>query len=304
MVRHGDFEIQLVEAATKNPFKEYHHNEQVFVEVEPGQEYFIAVKKVNSDIITSAVRLEFFVDGQKLGYATTFSARKTTDSFDYKGMWNYKNGISTHSSLKFVIPKSLPQHKSSKDAATTGLGMVEVKVFQALNPFKIKRSAFESPKIDEKTLAAGSQKSKPVRSLAGNHEEQAYYEKTATYYDKGRLLDTVTLYYCATPGLIQVGVLPSPPSSSLASSMAGHSTKKRSGSNAKFEEKRQRGTDAEECPFDAAAAAAAASMDNKEDEEVEIIKSEPKMYETVDLTMTDDDSDKEEDSKIPATTSS
>lgn len=50
MVRFDGFEVQLVEAKTKTPFKEHYHNRDVFVEVEPGQEYFIAIEKVGAEI--------------------------------------------------------------------------------------------------------------------------------------------------------------------------------------------------------------------------------------------------------------
>jgi hypothetical protein len=48
MVRQGDFEISLVHADTKLPFKEHIKDGNVYVEVEPDEEYFICMQRVGN----------------------------------------------------------------------------------------------------------------------------------------------------------------------------------------------------------------------------------------------------------------
>ena len=49
MVRQGDFEISIVLADTKIPFKEHTKDGKVYVEVEPDEDYFISMKPVGND---------------------------------------------------------------------------------------------------------------------------------------------------------------------------------------------------------------------------------------------------------------
>ena len=85
MVKQGDFEIELVHADSKVPFKEHEKDGKVYVEVEPDAEYYISVKRIgrNHD---GSLMVQYLVDDQDLGYHTTF--HKIDEEPDYSGVWN------------------------------------------------------------------------------------------------------------------------------------------------------------------------------------------------------------------------
>ena len=65
MVRQGWFEIELINAETKVPFKEHTHTDgRTYAEVEPDTDYFIHVRSHKN----KKVILKFSVDGKDLGY--------------------------------------------------------------------------------------------------------------------------------------------------------------------------------------------------------------------------------------------
>ena len=49
MVVRSGFEVNLVDATTKIPFKEHEKDGKIYVEMEAEAEYFIAVRRVNMD---------------------------------------------------------------------------------------------------------------------------------------------------------------------------------------------------------------------------------------------------------------
>lgn len=65
MVIVNDFEIQIVTAEEKIPFKEHKNGLNTYVEVEPDAEYFLSVRKVRSSSTDCLVTLE--IDGKCLG---------------------------------------------------------------------------------------------------------------------------------------------------------------------------------------------------------------------------------------------
>ena len=67
MVVYRGFSVQLVDAETKEPFKEFSKDNKHYAEVEPGAEYFIRLQRVAGGT-SSIVRSSFTVDGVDLGY--------------------------------------------------------------------------------------------------------------------------------------------------------------------------------------------------------------------------------------------
>lgn len=68
MVRQGDFEVKLVEAQSKVPFKEFSHDGKIYVEAEPGQEYFISIEKKGTEFHSGTLLTDNYVDGKSLVY--------------------------------------------------------------------------------------------------------------------------------------------------------------------------------------------------------------------------------------------
>ena len=210
MVQHGDFTIELVEAHSKIPFKEHMHDGKTYVEVEPDAEYFISIAKPGAVEFRqiATLRVEIHVDGKFLG---SYSTYKTTSKYCnpvFQGTWTYENGTSSHTALKFVVPTIRAGGMSLAELAA--VGKVEVKLFQALNPTPgIRNAATSTPSVALKaTVAAGFDKGKKiVRSSEGSlTTEKQKTDAACIQYQKGDLLSTITLYYCTTPGLIQMGV--------------------------------------------------------------------------------------------------
>ena len=46
VVRNG-YQVQLVDARTKIPFKEHEKDGKIYVEAEPDAEYFIAIRRIS-----------------------------------------------------------------------------------------------------------------------------------------------------------------------------------------------------------------------------------------------------------------
>lgn len=119
---------------TKDTFKKFYDFQtgQAFVEVEPDQEYFVAVSKPLANYFTGALKVEILVVGQSMGYFIEIrSERIVSPHFDYAGNWSYKYGMSKMTLMKFVIPNIVPgAHKP----CCPHFGKVECKVFQVANP--------------------------------------------------------------------------------------------------------------------------------------------------------------------------
>ena len=119
MVKVEDFTVQLVAVDTNEPFKEHTAPDgQVYAEVEPDMDYFIAVR---SDV--GGVKMEFHVDGVDLGYYSDFL--QSDGSTYYEGSSERNGGRETMTALRFYKTR---QDKGAA-AQSTMLGKVEVKIF-------------------------------------------------------------------------------------------------------------------------------------------------------------------------------
>lgn len=220
MVMQGDIEVQLVYAETddgsKPPFKEHPKHAQVYVEVEPDCEYFIAVRRAkHSDIATYECR--FQVDDQDLGYHLHLSHVK--DDFGYYGLLERKDGIQTTHALKFVKPRI---SQSGADTQSRLLmGKVTVSVYEAkFHGYTISSGQprdFSAATLAEPVVGLGNgmlAKKKGLRTGQGSTQlpkvEVGGGSGKSPKWSTGRLVDTIELNYCAALGLIEVGVLAKP----------------------------------------------------------------------------------------------
>jgi hypothetical protein len=101
MVVQGEFLIELVEAKTKKAFQEHEKDGKYYIEVEPDVEYFIHLRRIYNT--QGTVRSQCCVDGQDLGYHHSWMGAVGRDY--HAGLWEVKDGVSSHKSLKVIQPK-------------------------------------------------------------------------------------------------------------------------------------------------------------------------------------------------------
>ncbi|MGK3749121.1 MAG: hypothetical protein ACI8RD_001413 [Bacillariaceae sp.] len=224
MVVVNDFKFQLVSAEddNKTPFKEWKSKTKTYVEVEPDAEYFLSIEMAQPS--STSLYCEYYVDGKDLGYHDVVPANHIINPPRIRGIFSRSNSTETMKALKFV--KALFHSSNSKDdigfGSTMGAGMGEIKmkVYQAIENGYTSTgtqtnftSSFTTSSIDIEDGAFVTMK-KNIRSGEGN---KSVVTKTSNMngvkmtYLKGPQLYTIPLNYCATLGLISVGVLPKPP---------------------------------------------------------------------------------------------
>ena len=215
MVQQGDFKIEIVEAQSKIPFKEHHKDGKIFVEVEPEIEYYISTQKITS---TShhRTRLEIYIDGQKLDYHVDYKPLEIGTAPTYRGLRSVANGFRTYTALKFEKPRST-YNGGTRVMPGQLMGKIELIIYENIPTGGTRVSTAHQAKktigsgIDSE-LAQGSKRKKVLRSTEGTANFSGKHNSTAhkRSYKKGRLVDTITLNYCAAVGLIVAGVLPKP----------------------------------------------------------------------------------------------
>ena len=212
MVVINDFEFQIVTAEEKVPFKEHQNGLNTYVEVEPDAEYFLSVRKVRSSSTDCLVMLE--IDGKFLGYAQPFPRHAISKMS--LGIYSRSKGVDIHKALKFV-KASFTSADMGIGSTMAGMGKIELKVHHAIPMGRsrledVKSSSFAASTINSVDKARVTMK-KNLRSGEGHSIEAEQYDSNALYQEwrTGAHLYTITLYYCATPGLIAVGVLSKPP---------------------------------------------------------------------------------------------
>ncbi|CAB9512936.1 expressed unknown protein [Seminavis robusta] len=204
MVIQGRFKLELVTAEnTDHPFKEHSRNGKHYAEVEPEAEYFIRVQVLEEGEFP--VIATFEVDGVDLGYHGRFF--QTSSSL--KGAWQYKNGTSAHSALRFEKPRfsanNDPQQPAKPPSAM--MGTVSVYFYRAVFSHKRKRPDHDRKEISNAAESASSGK-ETIRSGQGSTlRTQSNVSIEEDVYHKGDLLETLTLNYCTAVGLVNAGVL-------------------------------------------------------------------------------------------------
>ena len=227
MVVVDNFKFQIVstEDDNKTPFKEWESktNLETYVEVEPDAEYFLSVEKVQ--LSSTSLYCEYYVDGKFLGYYDAFPVNRNLGP-RFRGIFSRSNSsVETMKALKFVKASF---HSSNKEDSKVGfgseigagMGVIEMKVYQAIeNGYtatgneKSFASSFTTSSIDIEDGAVVTMK-KNLRTGEGNKSvvtKASNMNGVKMTYLKGPELYTIPLYYCATLGLISVGILPKPP---------------------------------------------------------------------------------------------
>lgn len=214
MVQKGKFSVELIDVATKNPFKEHHasaepedvHCVDKFIEIEPGSEYFVRVSNDSSSTIICNIS----VDGNDLGYEFCLGPYE----YDDKGVWKLEGGTSQHIALK--VHKVMASAINESNNSNSDIGVVCVDFFEYIecegtemaNEFQSnwnsdKSSTKKNPEEDSK---------KQVKSQVGSHSEIISRDDgTRNVYNYGDSLETIRVKYCTTVGLIGEGCLQKPP---------------------------------------------------------------------------------------------
>jgi len=218
MVIVNDFEFQIVSAEDKIPFKEHKKGLNTYVEVEPDAEYFVSVRRVRDS--TEQVMCKIMVDDQSLG--RKFYSKKATASAKFCGISSRSKGVKTNKALKFVKASFTSGDNTDTGSTMAGMGKIEMNVNKAIltgqqssrSRDTIKQKSFVTSTIEMVDKASVTMK-KNLRSGEGLIVETSTYDSnkvTKKYiHSKGDSLCKITLHYCATPGLVAVGVLPKPP---------------------------------------------------------------------------------------------
>lgn len=206
MVNVGEFEVQLVEAESKTPFKEFEKDGKIYVEVEPDVEYFVAIRKTQKS--EDCKKVQVFVDGKDLDYKITYKAKTISSGWSYRGIRSHENGVSTHRALKLVKPKFTANNAGN---ANLLMGSVELKIFRAESTGQVvrqrgSRHTFEAAPIS----ISSSGKKKNLRSEEGSTAISKTKPSQFKKMKSKELLETITLNYCSALGLIEAGVLPKP----------------------------------------------------------------------------------------------
>jgi hypothetical protein len=83
MVKKGRSTVEVVDAHSNAPFKEYAKDNETYVEAEPDAQYFVRIH-VESGAL---VQTEIFVDGKSLGYHTVIDETPEEDDLNRQNAW-------------------------------------------------------------------------------------------------------------------------------------------------------------------------------------------------------------------------
>ena len=188
----------MVAADTKQPFTEHTAPDgQVYAEVEPDVDYFIALR---TDV--GRVKTSFAVDGLSLGYSSTIITPKK--SAVYKGSWERKDGSETMSALRFS--------KTRQEVGVTPsmlTGKIEVVFYGLGERFYGDTKNYKSPELTAESTLGGK---KCIKSTTSGSQHSINSTSSHGYnYKKGKKICTITLNYCSALGLIYNKILPPPP---------------------------------------------------------------------------------------------
>ncbi|CAB9530328.1 hypothetical protein SEMRO_2836_G338200.1 [Seminavis robusta] len=208
MVVQRGFSLQLVDAETQQPLKEYIGPSGVvhYAQAKPGGEYFLrfhvlheektseeSTNKENDDHGSSMYYFRPSVDGKDLGFYTNLTEAQGARDV---GLWTYINGIGTNQALKFdeapaAKPGSVASTATERDVpsseapAKTGpprlhMGNVQVQVSKAVFTGYQKRVYATVPALtQEETVVAETAVSISANSSVQEVEEEEVSSKGA-----------------------------------------------------------------------------------------------------------------------------
>ena len=221
MVVQGKFQVEVVYADTKLPFKEFtsEHDGQLYLEVEPDAEYFIMISNKSEDPVNVSIK----IDGTDLGLHVAGLTKYNSVTPYLCGITSRdENGGVTKQALQFVRSTVLQKTEENKGIPPQyWTGTVEVSFYESVaeEASSSNQRAFSSSwKGNSENVGYMMGKSNPdkkkgVMSAAGNTTEYVPppAQPWTTVYRKGGLLQTVHMKYCSTLGLIYANILPKPP---------------------------------------------------------------------------------------------
>lgn len=217
MVLKGNFCVELINAKTKAPFEEYRAaNGDVYVEVEPGVEYYVSVTNNSPRWVKFAI----FVDGKDLEYDENVDGGNTSIC----GHLKRKNNEIQISALKFKKledstlrnSSSTSSSSSSRSSFSLPTRTIEVEVYSSVCIVgQYQAGDFTSPWKGQDTkispASSNSLLTKCVKSEIGSVVLTSKGGGMQKLTERGHLLTKFTLHYCTTLGLIHVGILKRPP---------------------------------------------------------------------------------------------
>lgn len=208
MVVIGDYSVRLVDAETKEPFKEHQGpGGTTFAEAEPDIDYLIEIEVVGGSP-SQWRRFEFSVDGKALGYASHSACGRAKQ---YKGIWSREDGQEHVRALKFSRP-SISKGGSSVPGGL--MGQVTVDISEAVYAGTRIPTNFSGACMSPTSVNADlthAQTKKVLRSGQGSYcESKKASTAAAASYVRGYPLQSITINYCTAMGLIKAGVLASP----------------------------------------------------------------------------------------------
>mmetsp|Transcript_3533 Transcript_3533/g.7561 ORF Transcript_3533/g.7561 Transcript_3533/m.7561 type:complete len:198 (-) Transcript_3533:387-980(-) len=135
MVKSGNFLLELVEAGSKEPFKEHAERppgRRVFAEVEPNTDYFVHIKSERS----GRVAVEIFVDGVLLGRSIISKCSRGS----YRGLYEVNNGMKAITALSFSTMNFMPEKGSiTKTTQSMSKGTVRASFYAVRKTNKIEK---------------------------------------------------------------------------------------------------------------------------------------------------------------------
>ena len=203
----GDFTVELVAADTKQPFTEHTAPDgQVYAEVEPDVDYFIALR---SDV--GGVKMSFAVDGLSLGYSSNFTT--PIKAAVYKGSWETKGCRGSQEVTRALRFSKTRQEVGVKPNTLTG--KIEVTVSELGEQYYKDATDFTSATLTANSTLGGKKCVKTTTVGSRNSFVRTPTNRTTDNkiirYKKGKHLCTITLNYCSAFGLIYNKILPPPP---------------------------------------------------------------------------------------------
>lgn len=203
MVVVGDYSVRLVNAETKEPFKEHVGPDgKFYAEVEPDLEYFIEIEVVgdNKEIAV----FEFTVDGQKLDYICP--AHRTHGKL-HRGIWFFENGADTMQALALKRPTFTDSDGCTRSGSL--IGDVKIDIYKGVSQGTYTLTNYSSASLKEASVRSGlahAQTKKVLRSTEGSVSETKASNPVRTRYGRGEHLHTITIHYCTALGLVNAGL--------------------------------------------------------------------------------------------------
>jgi hypothetical protein len=204
MVKKGRFTVELVNADTKTAFKEHTKDTEIYVEAEPDAEYFVRIVFGAG----SPVRARIFIDDKFIGYNKNITkpGEETVDC----GLWSFDGVSGTDKALLFAKAKVFNSSNAAQEAPFwTGNVKVEFsEIFDTgtthtMGPTQNKWKGGDVGVV----VGQAGPKMKGVMTREGNIAVSQKDHGLRKIYIKGRILETITLKYCSTVGLMMAGVL-------------------------------------------------------------------------------------------------